>query len=101
MLKNDFIKMLNEDMVTNTNQNLKELNQIIIEVLSNYPNDLDIDSSKNVSNCYKSMFEIAKKKAFNNRYAMGKEETIQVIKNYFELPEIEKKADFINFDDFI
>lgn len=101
MLKNDFIEMLKQDMVTNTNQNLKELSELVIEVINDYPSDLDIDSSKNVSDCYEEMFKVAQKKAINSRYAMGKEETIKIIKDYFKLPEMSNKANFVNFDDFI
>lgn len=101
MLKNDYSKMIMQDMVTCNDNQLLELNKIFQNLLENYPNTIEIDSSKTLNGCFDEMTKFAKSKALSGCYAMNEEEVIEIMKNYFNLQNQEAKKNFVNFDDFI
>ena len=100
MLRDEFIQMQRQDLVTSNNEILKELLMAIEEVLRDYPATTEFDNDLTVSKCYEKMKKFAKSKAANGCYCVGTVETKKIIKDYFGLKEIEKQ-NFINLEDFI
>lgn len=100
MLKQEFLEMQRQDLVTNNNAVLKELLLAFEGILADYPQSTDIDSSLTVEACYKKMSEFARGKAVNGCYCFGPDETKSFVVDYLKLGEV-KKQDFLNLEDFI
>lgn len=100
MLKEEFLEMQRQDLVTNNNATLKELLLAFKEILADYPRSTDIDSSLTVEACYKKMEEMAREKAVSGCYCFGPDETKSFVVDYLKLGEV-KKQEFLNLEDFI
>lgn len=100
MLKNEFIEMQRQDLVTSTNQNLKQMLEAFEELLKDYPVTQEIDNNKTCEECYKLMEKEAEEKAVNGKYCFGPSATKEFIIKYLGL-DIQKQATVINLEDFI
>lgn len=108
MLKDEFIKMQKQDLETSEDIVLKQLLEAVEEVLKDYPDYIDIDSSLTIENCYEKMKTRAKQKAVNNIYCFTPKETKKFIIEYLGFKDIEQKdsinitkTNFVNLEDFI
>ena len=108
MLKDEFIKMQRQDLETNKDIVLKQLLVAVEEVLKDYPDYVDLDSSLTIENCYEKMKTRAKQKAVNNSYCFAPKETKEFIIEYLGLKDIKQedssnttKTNFVNLEDFI
>ena len=100
MLKNEFIEIQRQDLVTSSNNNVKQMLEAFEEVLKDYPLTQEIDNSKTCEECYKKMEEEAHKKSINGSYCFGPSETKEFIINYLGL-ENKDNTTIINLEDFI
>ena len=108
MLKDEFIKMQRQDLETSKDIVLKQLLEAVEEVIKDYPNYIDLDSSLTIENCYEKMKTKAKQKAVNNSYCFTPKETKEFIIEYLGLKDIKQedssnttKTNFVNLEDFI
>ena len=83
----DFIEMQKQDIETHKDKViLSEVVAAMAEVLKNTP-DTEIDHSKTAEDCYKQMYEYAKKNKSNNAYVFTQTGTLQFIRKYLGLSE--------------
>ena len=83
----DFIEMQKQDIETHKDKNiLSEVVAAMAEVLKSTP-DAEIDHAKTAEDCYKQMYEYAKKNKSNNAYVFTPTGTLQFIRKYLGLPE--------------
>lgn len=101
MLKNEFILMQEQDLVTQNDLILKELFDYFKEILKDYPSNIEIDSSKTVEECYHKMKEEARKKAVNGKYCFGPLTTKKFIIEYLGLTETVSNFKIVNITDFL
>lgn len=108
MLKDEFILMQKQDLETKKDIVLKQLLEVVEEVLKDYPNYTDLDSNLTIEDCYEKMKTRAKQKAVNNCYCFTPKETKQFIIEYLGLKDVKQedstnttKTNFINLEDFI
>ncbi len=99
MLKNEFLVMMKQDLETKHDETLNQLLLCFEEILKDYPASTEIDNSKTIEECYKSMEKYAKENAKNNSYCFTPEKTKEFIVNYLGLKTV--KTAFINLEDFI
>lgn len=100
MLRDEFIQMQRQDLLTSNNEVLKELLRAIEEVLIDYPATTEFDGKLTVENCYEKMKGFAKAKAVNGCYCVSPDEVKVIVKDYFGLTGVEKQ-DFVNLEDYI
>ena len=100
--------MQRQDLETSNNLVFKQLLDAVEEVLKDYPDYVNLDSSLTIENCYEKMKTRAKQKAFNNCYCFTPKETKEFIIEYLSLKDIKQedstnttKTNFINLEDFI
>lgn len=83
----DFIEMQKQDIETHKDKViLLEVVAAMAEALKNTP-DAEIDHTKTAEDCYKQMYEYAKKNKSNNAYVFTPTGTLQFIRKYLGLPE--------------
>jgi hypothetical protein len=83
----DFIEMQKQDIETHKDKViLSEMVAAMAEVLKSTP-DVEIDHTKTAEECYKQMYEYAKKNKSNNAYVFTPTGTFQFIRTYLGLPE--------------
>ncbi len=83
----DFIEMQKQDIETHKDKViLSEVVAAMAEVLKSTP-DAEIDHTKTAEDCYKQMYEHAKKNKNNNAYVFTPTGTLQFIRKYLGLPE--------------
>ena len=83
----DFIEMQKQDIETHKDKIiLSEVVAAMAEVLKSTP-DAEIDHTKTAEDCYKQMYEYAKKNKSNNAYVFTPAGTLQFIRKYLGLPE--------------
>lgn len=99
MLKPEFLEMQRQDLVTSNDENAKQMLLCFEEVLKDYPESLEIDSSKTCKDCYNKMYEEAKKKAVKGSYCFTNEATKQFILDYLGIAKTENKT-FVKLEDF-
>lgn len=87
MLKNEFIKMMQDDLQTSDKAEYKELLCAVEEVLKDYPSSTEIDNEKTIEGCYKAMYDFASKNRKGSSYLFGAAQTKDFIINYFGLKE--------------
>lgn len=84
----DFIEMQKQDIETHKDKTiLSEVVAAMAEAIKTAP-DAEIDHTKTAEDCYKQMYEYAKKNKSNNAYVFTPMGTLQFIRNYLGLPEI-------------
>ena len=100
--------MQKQDLETNENIVLKQLLTVVVEVLKDYTETVDINPKLTIEDCYNKMKSNARKKAVNNSYCFGPEETKEFIVKYLDLDKSnqktikeEVKSNFVNLEDFI
>ena len=104
MKAKEFIKTMREDLVTHANKEvLSEVVNVMEEVLEGYAGD--IDPQKTAEECYKKMFEVAKRKAKGGSYGMGDAEVRKIVSEYLGITLGEKApvpqiTDTVNLEDF-
>ena len=104
MLKEEFIEMQRQDLVTLNSDVLNNLCDLFEDILKDYPNNIDIDSKKSVSGCYSEMRKLAKSKAKNGEYCFGNKESIDFVIKYLNIEaKLEETTDndFVDLTDFI
>ncbi|MBQ8845068.1 MAG: hypothetical protein IJ008_03520 [Clostridia bacterium] len=99
MLKDEFLDMMKQDLVTKNDKNLYQVLEIFENILKDYPSTLNIDSSKSIEECYKNMEKYAKSHAKNGCYCFSGVESTNFIINYFGLKKQENI--FLKLEDFI
>lgn len=99
MLKNEFLNVMQDDLVTNQTPQLVAMFDLFKEVLKDCPNDLDIDSSKTVEDCYSQMKKFAEKNQQNGAYCFTYSASRDFVKKYLGVKDI--LPGFINLEDFI
>lgn len=99
MLKNEFIEMQRQDLVTSNDENLQAMFECFVEVLSKYPGDTEIDPSKTVTDCYNQMEEEARRLAKNNKYCFTPTKAMEFVEKYLNLQSQEKEL--FKLEDFI
>lgn len=83
----DFIEMQKQDIETHKDKViLSEVVAAMAEVLKSTPN-VEIDHTKTAEDCYKQMYEYAKKNKSNNAYVFTPTGTLLFIRKYLGLPE--------------
>lgn len=83
----DFIEMQKQDIETHKDKViLSEVVAAMAEVLKSTPG-AEIDHTKTAEDCYKQMYEHAKKNKSNNAYVFTPTGTLQFIRKYLGLPE--------------
>ena len=83
----EFIEMQKQDIETHKDKViLSEVVAAMAEVLKSTP-DAEIDHTKTAEDCYKQMYEYAKKKKNNNAYVFTPTGPLQFIRKYLGLPE--------------
>lgn len=83
----DFIEMQKQDIETHKDKViLSEVVAAMAEVLKSTP-DAEIEQTKTAEDCYKQMYEYAKKNKSNNAYVFTPTGTLQFIRKYLGLPE--------------
>lgn len=83
----DFIEMQKQDVETHKDKViLSEVVAAMAEVLKSTP-DTEIDHTKTAEDCYKQMYEYAKKNKSNNAYVFTSTGTLQFIRKYLGLSE--------------
>ena len=96
MKAKDFIEMQRQDIETHKDKLiLSEVVKAMEEVVKNNP-DFDIDAKKTAEECYKQMYEFAKKNQSNNAYVFTPSGTLDFIREYLGVNEevgggVEKK----------
>lgn len=101
MLKNEFILMQEQDLVTKNDLILNELFECFKEVLNDYPSSVEIDSKKSVEECYHQMEQEARKKAVNGKFCFGPLTTKKFIIDYLGLTETVSNFKIVNITDFL
>ena len=103
MLKEEFIEMQRQDLETLNNDVLNSLCDLFEEILKDYPNFLDIDSTKSVSGCFSEMRKFAQSKAKNGEYCFGHKQSIDFVIKYLNLERKQESVDndFVDLNDFI
>lgn len=96
MLKDEFLKMMKEDLETKNSESLNQLYQCFDEILKDYSSQTEIDSTKTIEECYKNMEKYARENAKNGAYCFTPEKTKDFIINYLNL----KPKGFIKLEDF-
>ena len=87
MKATDFIEMQKQDIETHKEKIiLGEVVAAMAEVLKSAP-DAEIDHTKTAEDCYKQMYEHAKKHKSNNAYVFTPTGTLEFIRKYLGLPE--------------
>ena len=87
MRATDFIEMQKQDIETHEEKIiLGEVVAAMEEVVKSAPNT-EIDHTKTAEDCYKQMYEYAKKNKSNNTYVFTPTGTLQFIRKYLGLPE--------------
>ena len=87
----EFIEMQKQDIETHKDKDiLSEVVAAMEEVLKSTPN-ADIDSKKTAEECYKQMYEHAKKSQSENAYIFTPKGTLDFIRNYLGVAEEESK----------
>lgn len=99
MLKNEFLEMMRQDLKTKNDEQLNSLLSCFEEILKEYPQQTEIDSTKNIEDCYKEMFEYAQKNRKGNSYCFVGENLKTFILKYLNLKRIE--SSIIRLEDFI
>lgn len=83
----DFIEMQKQDIETHKEKIiLGEVVAAITEVVKSAPN-AEIDHTKTAEDCYKQMYEYAKKHKSNNAYVFTTTGTLEFVRKYLGLPE--------------
>ena len=83
----EFIEMQKQDIETHKDKViLSEVVAAIAEVLKSTP-AAEIDHTKTAEDCYKQMYEYAKKNKSDNAYVFTPTGTLQFIRKYLGLPE--------------
>ncbi|MBQ9729139.1 MAG: hypothetical protein IJV85_06070 [Clostridia bacterium] len=83
----EFIEMQKQDIETHNDKViLSEVVAAMAEMLESTP-DAEIDHTKTAEDCYKQMYEHAKKNKSNNAYVFTPTGTLQFIRKYLGLPE--------------
>ena len=104
MLKEEFIEMQRQDIETLNNDVLNSLCDLFEEILEDYPNNTEIESTKSVSGCYSEMRKFAQSKAKNGEYCFGNKQSIDFVIKYLNLERKQEKIDsndFVDLSDFI
>lgn len=99
MLKNEFLKMMKQDLETSDNGVLKQLLLSVEEFLQDFPASTEIDSAKSISDLYAKMEVYAKKNAKGSRFVFGPLDLKKFFLDYFGLKEVD--ASFFKLEDFI
>lgn len=82
MKAKDFIEMQRQDIETHKDKLiLSEVVKAMEEILRNNP-ERDVDAKKTAEECYKQMYEHAKKNQANNAYVFTTEGTLEFIRGY-------------------
>lgn len=83
----EFIEMQKQDIETHKDKViLFEVVAAMEEALKSTP-DAEIEHTKTAEDCYKQMYEYAKKNKSNNAYVFTSTGTLQFIRKYLGLPE--------------
>lgn len=83
----DFIEMQKQDIETHKDKAiLSEVVAAMAEVLKSTP-DAEIEHTKTAEDCYKQMYEYAKKNKSDNAHVFTPTGTLQFIRKYLGLPE--------------
>lgn len=87
MRANDFLEMQRQDIETHKDKViLSEVVAAMAEVLKYEPN-VEIDHKKTAEECYKQMYEFARKNATASAYVFTTSGTFEFIRKYLGLPE--------------
>lgn len=102
MLKDEFLKMQIQDLITSSNKGAMQMLKAFKEVLKDYPNETEIDPKLNCTECFNKLYNEAKKRASgSNSYFFDEEETTKFILNYLNLKPLNiKKESIKNLEDF-
>ena len=83
----EFIKMQKQDIETHKDKIiLSEVVAVMSEVLKSIP-EAEIEEKKTAEDCYKQMYEYARKNQSNNAYVFTHTGMLQFISKYLGLPE--------------
>ena len=101
MLKNDYLIMMEQDLVTHSNkEQLIAVLDCMKDILKSYPASTEIDETKTVEACFNAMREHASKNKTNNCYYFSPKESVDFITKYLDIKSA-APASMINLDDFI
>lgn len=102
MLRNEYLNMLSEDMVTNDDYKIAYLFECVKTFLNKYPSSTQIDSSKSLDKLYEFMEDYAKEHASDGLYCVCGTELDTLLKTYFNLNDFSiSQNELINLEDFI
>lgn len=99
MLKNEFLIMQRQDLVTESKPEYQAILLAFEEILKNYPSSTEIDSTKTIIECYKKMEHYAKEHAQNGIYVFLPEDAKKFFIEYLNLGK--PSNDFVNLEDFL
>lgn len=101
MLRDEFLIMQRQDLVTAEDENLNTLCDVFEEVLKSVPSNFEIDSKKTVKECYDKMYVHAQKNQKNHSYCFNTKAVIEFVSNYLEVDVLEQKTDYVDLTDFL
>ncbi len=100
MLKDEFLKMQEQDLVTSSNSGAKQILECFKEVLKDYPTSLDIDPSLNCEDCFNKLKSKARAEARDGMFYFGPSNTKKFILNYLKIEEIKNDKQIKRLEDF-
>lgn len=100
MLKNEFLKMQKQDLVTKNDETLNSLLMCFEEVLKDCPVEIEIDASKTVEECYEKMKEYASKHRSGNSFCFTPEHTKHFVETYLGVEHKQVGNKIIKLEDF-
>lgn len=100
MLKEDFLEMQREDLVTKKDETLNALLECFKEVLKDFPVGTDIESNKTVEECYKQMYDYASKHKVGQSFCFTPKETKHFVETYLGVEHKKVGFDFVKLEDF-
>ena len=100
MLKDEFLRMMRQDLVTSEDKMLKAMLECFEEVLSTVGSNFEIDSTKTVQACYKSMYDYASKHREGVGYVFTPSEVKKFIMDYLGVKE-DSSSNIIKLEDFV
>lgn len=100
MLKDEFIKMQEQDLVTSTDSGAKGMLECFKEILKDYPSTLDIDPSLNCKDCFSKLREKARNEAKNGMYYFSLSATTKFVLNYLKIGQMKTDRQIKRLEDF-
>ncbi len=100
MLRDEFLEMQRQDLITKNDETLNALLECFNEVLKNLPRDVEIDSAKTVEQCYEQMYDYASKHRVGKSFCFTPRETKHFVESYLGVEHKSVGDLFVKLEDF-